>query len=92
MLAVGDVAAQALSLGEQLHQACGGLRIQRHCGGGSVKSQMKKADRSGAEIALILGEDEVAAGQVTVKYLRGQAEQQTLDVAAVIELLQREFA
>ena len=92
LLAVGDVAAQALSLGEQLHQACGGLRIQRHCGGGSVKSQMKKADRSGAEIALILGEDEVAAGQVTVKYLRGQAEQQTLDVAAVIELLQREFA
>ncbi|MEH6543069.1 MAG: histidine--tRNA ligase [Porticoccaceae bacterium] len=92
LLAVGDVAAQALSLGEQLHQACGGLRIQRHCGGGSVKSQMKKADKSGAEIALILGEDEVAAGQVTVKYLRGQAEQQTLDVAAVIELLQREFA
>ena len=92
LLAVGDVATQALSLGEQLHQACGGLRIQSHCGGGSVKNQMKKADKSGAELALILGEDEVAAGQVTVKYLRRQAEQQTLDVAAVIELLQREFA
>ena len=89
LLAVGDVAAEALSLGEQIRQACNGLRIQNHCGGGSFKSQIKKADKSGAEVALILGEDEVAAGRVTVKYLRRQTEQKTLSIAAAIELLKQ---
>jgi histidyl-tRNA synthetase len=42
----------------------------QHTGGGSFKSQMKKADKSGARIALIWGEDEVAAAAVTVKSLR----------------------
>ncbi len=41
-----------------------------HCGGGSFKSQMKKADKSGAKIALIFGEDELAAQQISVKLLR----------------------
>jgi len=91
LLAVGHVATEALNLAEQVRQACQGVRLQNHCGPGSFKSQMKKADKSGAEIALILGEDEVAAGQVTVKYLRRQADQQTLGIPAAIELLQGFF-
>ena len=54
---------------------CSGT-VQIHCGGGSFKSQMKKADKSGARVALIWGEDEVAAGTVTLKHLRQRAEQE----------------
>lgn len=87
IVAVGDVVAPSLSLAEVLRDALPYLSVQTHCGGGSFKSQMKKADKSGATIALILGEDEVKAGQVTVKFLREQTEQQTLDQASLIELL-----
>jgi len=44
--------------------------VLMHVGGGSFKSQMKKADASGARYALIIGEDELKAGKVTVKPLR----------------------
>ncbi|MFC6671667.1 histidine--tRNA ligase [Marinobacterium aestuariivivens] len=72
---MGDRAAEeALLLAERL-RGQGGFRTQLHCGGGSFKSQMKKADRSGAAVALILGEDEVAQGEVTLKPLRGEGEQ-----------------
>ncbi|MDO6804286.1 His/Gly/Thr/Pro-type tRNA ligase C-terminal domain-containing protein, partial [Wenyingzhuangia sp. 1_MG-2023] len=54
------------------------LRIQCHCGGGSFKSQMKKADKSDARFALLLGENELAAEQITIKDLRNDAEQQTI--------------
>lgn len=47
-----------------------GLDVIYHCGGGSFKSQMKRADHSGAPLAVIIGEDEVAQGEVTVKALR----------------------
>jgi histidyl-tRNA synthetase len=46
-----------------------------HAGGGSFKSQMRKADKSGARLAIILGETELAAGTVAVKYLREQRDQ-----------------
>ena len=59
------------------------LRVQTHCGGGSFKSQMKKADKSGAHFALLLGESEIADGNVTVKDMRGGADQQTLAQADV---------
>ena len=73
--AMAGVEAQALALAERLRDALPGVGVQCHCGGGSFKSQMKKADRSGARYALLLGEDEVANGQVTVKPLREQTEQ-----------------
>ena len=47
-----------------------GHAVVQHAGGGSFKSQMKKADASGAPIALIVGEDEIRAGELTLKYLR----------------------
>ena len=60
----------ALRLATQLREALPELKLLSHCGGGSIKSQMKKADKSGAELALILGETEVQQGSVTLKQLR----------------------
>jgi len=76
VMAMGDVLASTMALSEQLRDALPGRAIQLHCGGGSFKSQMKKADRSGAAVALIIGEDELASNSVMVKPLRGQGEQQ----------------
>ncbi len=76
VMAMGDVLASTMALSEQLRDALPGRAVQLHCGGGSFKSQMKKADRSGAAVALIIGEDELASNSVMVKPLRGQAEQQ----------------
>ena len=63
-------------LAEKLRDALPALRLLVHAGGGSFKSQMKKADRSGARLALILGEDEMLAGNIAIKDLRGTGEQQ----------------
>jgi len=80
---VGDAAQGfAAQMAEQMRDA--GLRVTLHCGGGSFKSQMKKADASGARFALIVGDDEVAADQVAVKPLRGGGEQQSLALAQAI--------
>jgi len=63
--------AVAMQLAEQCrHQ---GLSVQMHCGEGSLKSQMKKADQSGAAYAVLLGDDERAQGKASVKPLRGQS-------------------
>ncbi|WP_295803248.1 histidine--tRNA ligase [uncultured Microbulbifer sp.] len=88
LVAVGDVQSAALAAAEQLRSELPWLRLQTHCGGGSFKSQMKKADKSNADYALIIGEDEAAAGQVTVKPLRAEAEQQTVAVAELAKILQ----
>lgn len=90
--AMGNVQPQALALAERLRDALPGVGIQCHCGGGGFKSQMKKADRSGARYALILGEDEVAAKQVAVKPLREQDEQQQLNEDEVADWLAARLA
>lgn len=82
LVAVGDVAESALKSSEILRNICPEMRLQNHCGGGSFKSQMKKADRSGADVVVIIGEDEAAAGAVTIKYLREARPQETLAVEA----------
>jgi histidyl-tRNA synthetase len=64
------------------------LTIMTDCSGSSLKSQFKKADKSGAGIAAILAEEEVAAGKVTVKYLREDKPQETMEQAKFIEVLQ----
>ena len=61
--------ASALQVAEQCRDR--GLRVQMHCGEGSLKSQMKKADQSGAQCAVLIGDDERAQGMVTIKPLRG---------------------
>lgn len=69
-------------LAEQLRDA--GLSVLVHAGGGKFAAQMKKADASGARYAVILGDDEVAQSMATCKPLRGQGEQRSLTVAALI--------
>jgi len=68
----------ALTLSEQLRDAVPGLRLAVNAGAGSFKSQLKKADKSGALFALILGEDELAQQVVALKPLRGDGQQQTI--------------
>lgn len=75
----GDQAQRpGLVLAEMLRDALPAMSIQMHCGGGSFKSQLKKADKSGATYAVILGDNEVSQKQVTIKPLREQTEQQSL--------------
>ncbi len=79
MVLAGDqVRVPGLVLAEELRGLLPGLRLQVNCGGGSFKSQFKKADRSGARVALILGEDELQRQQVGIKWLREQREQISL--------------
>ncbi|MGZ9067615.1 MAG: histidine--tRNA ligase, partial [Burkholderiales bacterium] len=68
---------------EQMRDA--GLQVVLHCGGGSFKSQMKKADGSRARYAVIVGDDEAAAGEVTLKPLREAAAQVRVRPAEVVE-------
>ena len=71
LLMVGEAAQrQGLRLAEHLREQIPSLRLFTHCGGGSFKTQFKHADKSGAIIALIVGEDEAKQQQVAVKFLR----------------------
>jgi histidyl-tRNA synthetase len=65
----------------------GGIAVVLHCGGGSFKSQMKRADASGARYAVIVGDDEAAAGVVSVKPLREAAQQVRASVSEAIDLI-----
>jgi histidyl-tRNA synthetase len=90
---MGDAATvRTMQLAEQLRTDISGLRLLWHCGGGSLKNQMKKADRCGAKLVLIMGEDELAQGQIQIKPLHGQGEQQSISLdqvsAHVAELIQ----
>lgn len=93
LVVAGDqaiVAAQQLA--EQLRDHFPSLRILCHCGGGGLKSQFKRADKSGAKIALILGEQELAAAEIGVKYLRDQTEQVTIRQAALLDTVTAVFS
>jgi histidyl-tRNA synthetase len=68
-----------------------GLRVEANCGGGSFKSQIKKADKSGAALAIILGEDELSSNTVQVKFLRQERPQETVDQQNLIEFLTTNF-
>lgn len=85
---LGDGAQIAANqLAEQWRDQVPDIRLQCHCGGGNMKKQLKRADKSGAKIALILGDNEIAEQQVMVKYLRGQQEQQSLAFEQIPNLL-----
>ena len=72
---------------EQLRE--GGVTVTLDLSGASFKSQMKKADASGARFAVIVGDDEAAAGVVSVKPLREEAEQKRASISEAIGLIQR---
>ena len=84
LVRVGEQAERTgLRLAEQLREALPELRLIMDCGGGGFGNQLKRADKSGARVALVLGEDEVRAAQVGFKPLRNNAEQVKLPWAAV---------
>jgi histidyl-tRNA synthetase len=79
LVAVGERAQQAAPmLAERLRDAVPALRLMTHCGGGSFKSQFKKADKSGARYALVLGEQELDQDVFGIKPLREEGEQRDL--------------
>ncbi|MBN9430465.1 MAG: histidine--tRNA ligase [Burkholderiales bacterium] len=84
----------ALQAAERLRDA--GLDVLLHCGGGSFKSQFKRADGSGAQLAVIVGVDELARGEVSVKPLRSSdgtpAQQQTVAVDQLVDAVLERFA
>ncbi|MBJ9976222.1 histidine--tRNA ligase [Pseudomonas sp. S75] len=93
LCAFGEQAELAgLTLGEQLRDRLPNLRLAINAGGGNFKNQFKKADRSGALFALILGDDELAQQVVGFKPLRGQGEQQNIAWDALAEHLQAALA
>jgi histidyl-tRNA synthetase len=75
----GDSAgARVPALAEALRDALPGLRLRVNAGGGSMKSQFKRADKSGARLALVFGDDEAAADQVQIKPLTDARAQETV--------------
>lgn len=81
----------AFQLAEKLRSELPHLSTMLHCSGGNFKKQFKRADKSGATLALVLGESEVQNNQVVVKHLLGAAEQQTIDVTNLIEHVKAQF-
>lgn len=78
---------QAMLISESLREQIPGLRLVAHCGSGSFKSQFKRADKSGARIAVILGEDELQNNVVGVKYLREDKPQLSLPQDKLTQLI-----
>ncbi|MCH6549335.1 MAG: histidine--tRNA ligase [Proteobacteria bacterium] len=76
IVAVGQAAlVRGFEISENLREAIAGIRIELNLGGGSFKSQLKRADKSGAEFALVLGDDEVAENRAGLKPLRTDQDQ-----------------
>lgn len=82
--------SEALVLADELRR--GGLRADRSFGGRSMKAQMKVADRSGAALAVIVGDDELAVGEVTVRDLRGDGGQGAVARTALLDELQKRLS
>lgn len=81
--------AKGIPLAETWRTAIPELKLQVNCGGGSIKSQMKKADKSGAEMAFILGDDELDNNSITVKFLREKKEQEVIELDNVTDFIKK---
>ncbi len=88
LILMGSKAIQyGLAWAEQLREQLPGLKLQTNLGEASFKTQFKRADKSGARLALILGDDEMAKGAITIKWLRDEREQLTVAQAEIINYL-----
>ena len=86
--AMGDEAAGfAMQVAESLRDARPNLRVMMHCGGGNFKKQLKRADKTGAQVAILIGTEEMNAKQVGVKPLRNDKEQVAVSVDALADTL-----
>ena len=83
----GAGSTDGMLLAERLREELPWLRLETVCGGGSLKSQFRRADRSGADLALVLGDDEIAAEEVTIKPLRQAGEQESVALDALADRL-----
>lgn len=82
-----DTKSYASQVAEQLRDVNSEWRVMLHCGGGNLKKQLKRADNVGASIALLIGSDEMASEQVTLKPLRGNGEQRSVTLEQLPEAL-----
>ena len=80
-----------LKLATALRAQLSTLRLVMHCGGGSLKNQFKKADKSGAQLALILGEEEQKNKAITIKFLRENRPQETIAQDQLIDYIRKKF-
>jgi len=81
----GDLAQlQGMALVETIREQLPNVNIQTNCGAGSFKSQIKKADKSGARVALILGDEELQNNQISIKMLREKTDQKTVDQSRIV--------
>ena len=80
-----------LKIAELIRNELPHIKMMHHCGAGNFKKQMKRADKSGARIALIIGEDEIKNNSVTIKELHGNAPQETVALDELIKVLPRFF-
>jgi histidyl-tRNA synthetase len=78
---------EGFKLAEQLRDAWPALALQINLGGGSFKTQFKRADKSGAQLAIVLGDDEIARGVAAVKALRQESAQAEWPIAQISERL-----
>jgi histidyl-tRNA synthetase len=78
---------EGFKLAEQLRDAWPALALQINLGGGSFKTQFRRADKSGARFAIVLGDDEMARGVAAVKDLREEAAQEECPIAQISERL-----
>ena len=89
LVAVGEgTRERAFALAEELRDAVAGIRVETNLGNGSFKAQMKRADKSGASFALVLGEQELAEERIGCKPLRSDAEQESIALAELAAVLQ----
>lgn len=86
-----SVELYARQVSETLRDDLPQIKIMNHCGGGNFKKQMKRADQSGANIALIIGQDEMASQQVAIKYLREQQPQEIVSLNELTHFTQKLF-
>ncbi len=90
MVVAGEATiSRGMQIAENLRNALPKLKLQFNCGGGSLKSQFKKADKSGAAWALVLGEDELQRGIVSLKPLLERGEQQQLSLDTLADSVER---
>jgi histidyl-tRNA synthetase len=88
LIMVGEAAElEGLLLAEKIRVIVPNMSIITNCGGGNFKNQFKRADKSGAKLALILGDEEVAQRKITIKHLRVEEPQKSLSFDELIELL-----
>ncbi|RCU48796.1 histidine--tRNA ligase [Corallincola holothuriorum] len=87
VLANDDAAKAGVQVAQRLRQQLPDLRLMMHCGGGKFQKQLKRADKVGAQVALILGQDELENQTITVKWLRQDVPQQTVALSQVVNLL-----